>query len=121
MESDSTDTGDEYQPVTVSQSTDTATAAAAATAESTPSPDRLRPVPPIRVTRQRRRPARFLETVQAHRLTYRQSATRTSSRLASCDVRAADHSHLHCRAAGVQSFERCCIEADCLQCCRNMP
>jgi len=70
MDSDSSDTGDLYPPVTASQSTDAATAAAATTAESAANLERPRPVTTSRPTRERRCPARFLETVQARRLTY---------------------------------------------------
>jgi len=127
MDTDSTDTGDDYLPVTVSQSTDTATAATAATAESTSSSDRPRPVPASRAARERRRPARFLETVQACRLTYHQSAVRASGRLAGSDVSAADNSHLHCSAVSVWTVQRClsgfgylpCSESS--QSCVSMP
>ena len=85
MDSDSSDTGDLYLLVTVSQSTDAATAAAAAAAESATNRDRPCPVPTSRPMRERRRPARFLETIQAHRLTYRNSAAHACYRSAGGD------------------------------------
>jgi len=60
---------DAYPPVPASQSTDTAIVTATASTESTADLDRPRPVPTTRPAHTRHCPARFLESVQARRLT----------------------------------------------------
>jgi len=88
---DSPDTSDCYPAVTVSQSTDTA-ADAAATAQSAATPVRPRPASTSRPARVHRRPARFLETVQARGPCKRNYAARARCRLAGTDISAASYS-----------------------------
>jgi len=99
---DSMDTADVHQSVTVGHGTDTAAAAAATTAGYASGSTRPRPVTPARAPRQRRRPARFLDAVQARRLTSSQSAARAGRRLGDSDVNPAHHGHSLCYDARVQ-------------------
>jgi len=115
--------------VTVSQSTDAATTAAAATAESAASLDRPRPVTTSRPTHECHCPARFLETVQVRRLTYRNSAARACYRSAGGDVSvtSTSYSQLECRVVSAHTTKHCSVDCDpllsveSLQSCGKMP
>jgi len=125
-DNDSRDTCDSDPPVAVSQSTDTASAAAA-TAESATTPDRPRPVSTDRPIRLRHRPARFLETVQAHRLIQRNYAARACYRLASSDAIVANCDQLESRVIGARATNCCSVGCSdillskTLQSCADMP
>jgi len=74
------------------------------TAESVTIQHNPRPTLAKRPVRVRRRPARFLETVQARRLINRNSAARACCCLACCDVTAAGSCQSGCSTPAVQSY-----------------
>jgi len=73
--------------------------AAAVTAQDKPHPAVTK-----RLVRLRRRPARFLETIQARRLVNQNSAARTCCRAACCDVTAAGSCQSGCSTRAVQTY-----------------